>query len=533
MPVISIAGKDASALDVAVEVSDGNAVQEPPKARGSRMKRLTRSIQLGDMPTVGRRRNSLTPSSGLTVVTEASPKSGDRATKRRSSTGSVGSNHSDEASATGSEHVSRTPLYQLLGYKSMDDAPPALRRFAGLDAALEKLSASAAETNSPTGTRSTADSAGLTYLDLQSFKEEGSSWSAAFDRVLGRVAGTMRRPRSRKGSKTAYTPDTSGASGSGPTPEERAALARKLLPRLHAAFHNQHDIGGFTGAQAAVRFGRSRVDETGTDWSAGLDPLPAIDLCIGTVRGNERMTRDHIVNWMSTTKPLAAIAIAQLEERGLCDVELPVATYLPKFGQMGKGGVLIKHLLTHTAGVPYADIECWATLHKWDLIVRTICEAPLADDWVPGRRCGYHTYSAWFILGEIVKVLSGLPYEQYVQQHIFAPLGLRDCHVGMSDATFHAYEKQGRLCELRTYAKRKDNKLVENARCPNGITLNEATACVPGANGRGPANEWVAVYEMLLNGGYVLSATFSNAIPSRPRRLASVSTSSTGWAGTG
>ena len=197
------------------------------------------------------------------------------------------------------------------------------------------------------------------------------------------------------------------------------------LPRLADALRKQLEGGGFVGAQLALRFGKTRPGGEGTDWSAdGAASPPPLDMCIGNVRGNEPMQFGHLANWMSTTKPLAAIAIAQLEEKGLLHVDDPVARHLPRFGQMGKGAVTIRHLLTHTAGVPYADIECWGSLYRWDLIVRTICDAPLADGWVPGKRCGYHTYSAWFILGELVKVVSGLPYERYVQDRIFGPLGL-------------------------------------------------------------------------------------------------------------
>ena len=62
--------------------------------------------------------------------------------------------------------------------------------------------------------------------------------------------------------------------------------------------------------------------------------------------------------------------------------------YLPRFGANGKGGVTVAHLLTHTAGVPYADLPFWKKLHEWDGIIHCICDAPLVEGWVSGERCG-------------------------------------------------------------------------------------------------------------------------------------------------
>ena len=82
---------------------------------------------------------------------------------------------------------------------------------------------------------------------------------------------------------------------------------------------------------------------------------------------------------MSSTKPVAVIAIMQLWEKGLVDLETPVAEYVPEFGANGKGGVLVEHLLTHTAGFPYADAHMWADrLHEWKACLAAICKAPLA-----------------------------------------------------------------------------------------------------------------------------------------------------------
>ena len=128
-----------------------------------------------------------------------------------------------------------------------------------------------------------------------------------------------------------------------------------------------------------------------------------------------------------------------------------------------------------------------------------------------------------FVLGELIRVIDGRPYSQYVREAIFTPLGMSDCHIGMSPATFAAYHKAGmprpcarcaqlrctapnctpyfplligRIAELYTLLPNGKIKGGSNATSPS-----EVSACIPAANGRAPACQWIKVYEMLLRGG--------------------------------
>ncbi len=109
---------------------------------------------------------------------------------------------------------------------------------------------------------------------------------------------------------------------------------------------------------------------------------------------------DSVVPWLSAGKPITAVAIGQLWERGLIDLDDPVARHLPEFAVKGKEQVTIRHLLTHTAGIRWAAIEKGM---KWDEIVARVCEAPMEPSWPLGEKAGYHIYTSWFILGEIVR----------------------------------------------------------------------------------------------------------------------------------
>src|SRR2546427_8572512 len=81
----------------------------------------------------------------------------------------------------------------------------------------------------------------------------------------------------------------------------------------------------------------------------------AADLAIGRARADVEMRTDSMMIWFSMTKAVTAVAVAQQWERGAFDVDEPAARYLPELASAGKGAVTIRHLLTHTAGLPNAD----------------------------------------------------------------------------------------------------------------------------------------------------------------------------------
>jgi CubicO group peptidase (beta-lactamase class C family) len=214
------------------------------------------------------------------------------------------------------------------------------------------------------------------------------------------------------------------------------------------------------------------------------------DAGFGEARPGAGMTRRHRMLWLSATKPVAAVAIAMLWERDVLGLDDPVARHLPEFGAGGKQDITIRHLLTHTAGIRMLDTG-WPE-RSWDEIVARICARPIEPGWVPGRRAGYHLASSWFVLGELVRRLDGRPFERFVREEIFAPLGLTECSIGVP-----AEELAGlRDLIAPMYASR------EGELAPAGLTADlQLTAPSPGANGCGPLAELGALYETLLGGG--------------------------------
>jgi CubicO group peptidase (beta-lactamase class C family) len=146
-----------------------------------------------------------------------------------------------------------------------------------------------------------------------------------------------------------------------------------------------------------------------------------------TVSHPERapVREDGIFLLASITKPIVATAIMRLVEEGRLLLNDPVVKYIPEFGQFGKQAVSVWHILTHTSGLEEA--HWWEQLYQQrapiEAFLPAVCQSPLRFE--PGTRYEYCSLS-FVILGELIARLGGLPYPEYLQEHIFAPLGMND-----------------------------------------------------------------------------------------------------------
>ena len=136
----------------------------------------------------------------------------------------------------------------------------------------------------------------------------------------------------------------------------------------------------------------------------------------------EAMTLDTIFDLASLTKVVATTtAVMQLVEAGRVRLNDAVASYVPGFERYGKGAITVRHLLTHVSGLR-PDVD----LHPWEgydtAIALAVEEVPTG---APGERFVYSDIN-FFLLGHIVARVSGVPLEDYVQQHIFGPLRMTD-----------------------------------------------------------------------------------------------------------
>ncbi len=220
------------------------------------------------------------------------------------------------------------------------------------------------------------------------------------------------------------------------------------------------------------------------------------------------MSRDSITLWFSAGKPITAVAISQLVERGLLAWDTMVGEVIPEFARHGKEGVTIRHLLTHTGGLRNAD-GVNATL-SWDEQIARICELPLEPDWIPGQRAGYHVWATWHLLGEIVRRRSGTSVDKFVRENIFLPLGMKDSWLALN-STVLTKEQERVSFVYDTSSGGTQSKDEWNS--ADGLTR-----CRPGGSARGPVRDLARFYEALRCGGeVVLRAETVALVTSRQR----------------
>ena len=190
----------------------------------------------------------------------------------------------------------------------------------------------------------------------------------------------------------------------------RAALARELQDSLVRVLRSASSDSAFPGAYAIVGDSRGVLAESGIgrlDWK----------------RGSPRPTRSTLWDLASLTKIIATTtSLAQLVERGAVDVNAPVSRYLPEWKGEGRDSVTVRHLLTHTSGLPAfrnydkqtQRPDSLATLIFWSPLERT-----------PGERMVYSDIGA-YVMGAIIERVSGDSLHVYVRKHIAQPLQLRE-----------------------------------------------------------------------------------------------------------
>jgi CubicO group peptidase (beta-lactamase class C family) len=171
--------------------------------------------------------------------------------------------------------------------------------------------------------------------------------------------------------------------------------------------------------------------EVGASFAATVNGRFVVDIWGG--HANESQTRpwqkDTIVCAFSTTKVMTSICALMLIDRGLLDPNAPVAKYWPEFAQAGKESVLVRHILSHTAGLPALDKPVpMETLYDWNKVVKLLASQKLW--WEPGKDWGYHAFTQGFLVGEVVRRITGKTLGIFFRDEVAIPLGA-DFHIGL------------------------------------------------------------------------------------------------------
>ena len=132
----------------------------------------------------------------------------------------------------------------------------------------------------------------------------------------------------------------------------------------------------------------------------------------------------------STTKGVVATCAHVLADRGELDYDERVATYWPEFAQNGKGDITVRQVLSHSAGMHRLGtiIDHGSRILDWEHMTDSLARAKPA--YQPGTSVGYHALTFGWLVGELVRRISGMPIEQFVQKEIAEPLGLDGLYIG-------------------------------------------------------------------------------------------------------
>jgi CubicO group peptidase (beta-lactamase class C family) len=269
-------------------------------------------------------------------------------------------------------------------------------------------------------------------------------------------------------------------------------MSARAVEKLRARFRDQQAAGLFPGGQLVVRR-RGRL---------------VVDDAVGVARGwrNEdedgpspATTRTRFAVF-SACKPLVAISIALLEERGQLDIDAPIARVFPDFAAYGKEEITTRDVLTHRAGIFMPDLiqrpEHWG---DWTEVVRAMVTAR------PTSRRGvlaYHPFEFGWVLAEIVRRVSGRSLPQFVTDEIAGPAELPGLVFGAQAAELPSLARAYWLGEKPVMVAGMDIgvRFEEIANTPGVMT-----SFVPGAGLVTDGATLAAFYELLVAGGVTRS----------------------------
>jgi CubicO group peptidase (beta-lactamase class C family) len=239
-----------------------------------------------------------------------------------------------------------------------------------------------------------------------------------------------------------------------------------------------------------------------------------LDRAVGHARGNGpddgpqaeliEANPDTPFNLFSASKPITAMLAHGLIERGLLKLDAPVATVLPEFEAVGKRDITLRHVLSHRAGLPHVD----GGLNLDKLGDHAYIRAELADlemSSTSGKNLAYHAVTGGYILGEMMREVSGKSPRQLQKQWVCDPLGMNLMNYGLakehrSRAAVDTFTGPPVVYPL---SKMLEKALGMGIKEVCEVTSDERflDAIVPSANVFATADEACRYFEMLRCGG--------------------------------
>jgi len=275
-------------------------------------------------------------------------------------------------------------------------------------------------------------------------------------------------------------------------------FAADKFSQVRDAFEENHASGADVGASCC----------------ATVDGETVVDLWGGFA--DQAKTRpwemDTILTVYSTTKTMTSLTALLLADRGEMDFDAPVARYWPEFAANGKELILVRHLMSHSSGLsawrePVTTME---DLYDWEKMTRLLAaQAPL---WEPGTASGYHAMTFGYLVGEVVRRITGKSLGTVFREEIAEPLGA-DFHIGLPAS------EDARVAEIVPIVLGQSPGKIEFSEVQRLSFLNlphdypwaGSTAVaetrewrlaeIPAVNGHGNARSVAEIHCILANGG--------------------------------
>jgi CubicO group peptidase (beta-lactamase class C family) len=187
----------------------------------------------------------------------------------------------------------------------------------------------------------------------------------------------------------------------------------------------------FAGVRDALAANLDRGLDVGASVSVFVDGAPAVDIWGGhlDVEKSVPWERDTITNVWSITKTMAALCSLILADRGELEFSAPVARYWPEFAAAGKEAIEVRHLLGHTAGLSgWTEPVVSDDLPDWEKMTSLL--AAQEPWWEPGTQSGYHALTQGYLVGEVVRRITGVTLGSFFATEVAGPLGA-DFHIGL------------------------------------------------------------------------------------------------------
>jgi CubicO group peptidase (beta-lactamase class C family) len=281
-------------------------------------------------------------------------------------------------------------------------------------------------------------------------------------------------------------------------PLDTAGFVQDKYAAARTAFEGNFESGADLGASFCATLNGETVVDLWGGWADEARTRPWV--------------KDTIVNVYSTTKTMSFITALLLADRGELDFDAPVAKYWPEFAANGKAAVKVSHLMAHSAGLSgWREKISTEDLYDWGKVTSLLAaQAPL---WEPGTRSGYHAITQGYLIGEVVRRITGKTIGTFFREEIAGPLGA-DFWIGLPASEDH------RVADLippppgGAIADMEQNEIQAITFNNPGVDVSATKtrawrgAEIPAAGGTGNARSVAEIHAILANGGVAKGRRF-------------------------